>query len=129
VNTGTFSLSFSRGMRLMLTAMFAGPRHSRVYLAADSMTVRMGWHGWAFSAVIPRSSIAEVQPYSARVLSWGAHGWRGQWLVNGSSRGLVRLRLSPSAPGRCLVLRIRIRELIVSLEDPTGFISAVRADT
>lgn len=121
-----FPLSFNRFMRLLMTPMFAGPRHCRVLFTADALTVTMGWLGWAFSAVIPRSSISEGEPYHGPVFGWGAHGWRGRWLVNGSSRGLVTLRIDPAARGRCVFIPLRVSELTLSLEDPSSFIDVVR---
>ena len=51
---------------------------------------------------------------------WGAHGWRGEWLVNGSSSGIVRIELEP--PGRAKVcgVPVELRVLRVSVEDPAG---------
>jgi hypothetical protein len=122
----SFALSFNRFMRLLMTPMFAGPRHCRAQFATDTLTVTMGRLGWAFSAVIPRSSISEGQPYDGPVFGWGAHGWRGRWLVNGSSRGLVTLRIDPAARGRCVFIPLRVSELTLSLEDPSSFIDVVR---
>ena len=86
----------------------------------------MGVGGWVFKAEVPRDSIAEVAAAPGPVMAWGAHGWRGRWLVNGSSRGLVRVRIDPRSPGRCLGFPLRIRELILSLDDPVGFIDALQ---
>jgi hypothetical protein len=58
--------------------------------------------------------------------SWGAHGWRGRWLVNGSSKGIVQLDLEPRQRAWLLgIWPISLRELYVSLTDPDGFLSDV----
>ena len=86
----------------------------------------MGVGGWEFSADIDRTAIVEVTQASGRVWAWGAHGWRVRWLVNGSSRGLVRLTLDPRQRGRCLGFPLNLGELTVSLDDPVGFIDLLQ---
>ena len=51
-------------------------------------------------AEIPRDHIASFSPGRGMVLGWGVHGWRGRWLVNGSSKGLVRLEIDPAVRAR-----------------------------
>ncbi|WP_051247378.1 hypothetical protein [Nocardioides halotolerans] len=70
-------------------------RNATVELTADTLTVRLGltWH-----AEIPRASITSAAPDPTRRISIGAHGWRGDWLVNTSTRGLVVLTIDPPAP-------------------------------
>jgi hypothetical protein len=120
-------LSFSRPMRVLMTAILAGPRQCRVSLESDRLRVTMGPGGWAFAANMPRSSIVGVERRSGRVWAWGAHGWRGRWLVNGSSRGLVRITIDPAARARCLLFPIKLRELTLSLEDPDALLAALPA--
>jgi len=59
------------------------------------------------------------------VWAWGAHGWRGRWLVNGSANGLVQVTIDPPQHGRCLVFAIRVRQLTLSLDDPDGFVAVL----
>ena len=119
------SLSFNPFMRVLMTPMLAGPRHCRVRLDADALVVRMGVGGWAFAARVPRASIVMSGRTSRRVWGWGAHGWWGRWLVNGSSRGLVRLTIEPAGRGRCLGFPVKLRELTMSLDDPDALVSAL----
>ncbi len=86
----------------------------------------MGVGGWTFSADVPRSSITAIDQVSGPVWAWGAHGWKGRWLVNGSSDGLVRLTLQPPVRGRTLGIPLRVRELTLSLADPDGFVRTLR---
>ncbi|MEP7047887.1 MAG: hypothetical protein ABI949_14455 [Ilumatobacteraceae bacterium] len=120
-----FAFSYNRFIQLLTVPLLAGPRHSSVSLSDDEMIVRMGLGGWTFSADIPLAAITRASPTTGRVLSWGAHGWRGRWLVNGSSVGMVKLDIDPRAHGRCVGFPLRIRELTMSLEDPDGFIRAI----
>jgi hypothetical protein len=81
--------------------------------------------GWAFSLETPLESVLRAQHDDRRVWSWGVHGWRGKWLVNGSSSGLVRIDLEPGAHARTGPVPITVRELTVSVEDPEGLIAAL----
>lgn len=121
----TFALSFNAFMRIVMTPILCGSRRCHVVLTADQLKVTMGMGAWAFSANIPRSSIAGAQRVSGPVWAWGAHGWRGRWLVNGSSRGLVRVSVDPPGRGRCLIVPIKVKELTLSLEQPDGFVAAL----
>jgi len=120
-DTRVFSLSFNRLMRVLMTPMLAGPRRCRVTIRSAQLEVTMGAGGWSFAAGVPRTSIAGVARVSGPVWSWGAHGWRGRWLINGSGRGLVRLTIHPTGRGRCLGVPVKLRELTLSLDDPDGF--------
>lgn len=97
--------------------------NSFVDVADDAVTVRLGW---AFRARIPRSSIVGVADDHDRVWGWGAHGWRGRWLVNGSSSNIVRIDIDPPAPARTAGFPVKLRTLRVSLEEPGRFVSALQ---
>jgi hypothetical protein len=123
----SFSLSFCRPMRVLMVPLLAGPRRSTVLVGPDLVWVSMGVGGWAFAGSVRRSSIVDATRIDGPVWGWGAHGWRGRWLVNGSSRGLVRLTIVPAGRARCLAFPIRLRQLTLSLDDPAGFVAAVQA--
>jgi hypothetical protein len=118
-------LSFNWLMTLLMTPLLAGPRRCKVVLSAKRLKVKMGLGAWAFSASVPRGSVTQATRVAGPVLGWGAHGWRGRWLINGSSRGLVRIAIDPPGRGRCLMIPVRLRQLTLSLERPDEFIAAV----
>lgn len=93
-----------------------------VDVGADEVRVQMSW---GFRATVSRSAIRSARPYTERVWAWGVHGWRGRWLVNGSSSGLVSLEIDPPARGWVIFWPVRLRELIVSVEHPEALTSAV----
>jgi hypothetical protein len=124
-----FSFSWNPFVKMTMTPLLAGPRHSTIVVGEDVVTVKMGAGGWAFEAEVPRTSITAATRFDGPVWAWGAHGWRHRWLVNGSSKGLVRLTITPKARGRCLVIPLRVGELILSLAEPETFISAVSPPT
>jgi hypothetical protein len=118
-------LSFNRFNRVVMAVFLTGPRRCRVELTADRLNVTMGPAGWAFAASLPRASIVGAERVTGPVWAWGAHGWRGRWLVNGSSRGLVQLTIEPVGRGRCLFVPVKLRELTLSLDQPDAFLAAL----
>lgn len=115
-----FLIRQSKGMRFFVTLYAA--RDGDVVVDDDTVVVH---YGAMFKATIPRSTITAAEPWSGRVGGWGAHGWRGRWLVNGSSKGIVRLTIEPMQQASCIGIRVKLRELRVSLDDPTGFLAAL----
>ena len=117
-----FPIRFSSANRLM-AVLGITPAGSYVDVSQTELVLHLGW---AFRARIPRSSVRSVEPDSARVTGWGAHGWRGEWLVNGSSKGIVRITIDPLAKATCSGVPVKLRTLRVSLVDPDGFVDTVR---
>jgi hypothetical protein len=102
------------------------PRCSYIDVTPDLVGVRMGW---AFGADVPRTSIRSARRVRDAI-SIGVHGRRGRWLVNGAAGPLVAVTIDPPAPARVLGFPVRLRELIVSVDDPDaliGELSPVRA--
>lgn len=115
-----FPISFSGVGRSM---WLLGIRRAQCFveLTSDRLRVHLAW---GFRLDAPLSSVRQAEHDHRRVWAWGAHGWRGRWLVNGSSRGIVRVHLDPDAQARCLV-PVRVRDLRVSVDDPDGLIAAL----
>jgi hypothetical protein len=117
-----FEISYNKFNRIMMGLMGMGPKRASVVLDDEHLSVRMSW---GFSATIPRDAIAGAERNTERVLGWGVHGWRGQWLVNGSSQGIVALRIDPMQRARVIGFRVKLRVLHISLTDPDGFLAAL----
>ena len=79
--------------------------------------------GWAFRVSFDRRNIAAAALDTERVWGWGAHGWRGVWLVNGSSTGLVRIDLTEPARGRVTGIPVKVRAVRVSVDDPAALVA------
>jgi hypothetical protein len=96
---------------------------SHIVIDDDQVAVRMSW---AFSTSFPRTSVrsAAVEP---RRVWWaiGVHGWRGRWLVNGSTDGIVWIGVEPQARARVLGIPVRLRTLGVSVDAPEAFAALV----
>jgi hypothetical protein len=92
-----------------------------VEVSATTVWVHMSW---AFDSTIKRSSIVSVERDRDRVLGWGVHGWRGVWLVNGSSSQIVRIEIFPPEYARLMQLfRVKLRVLRVAVEQPGELIA------
>ena len=110
----------------LLVALGLGPRHAGVELTARVLRVRMGW---AFRADIPRPVVRG--PERDRDWPWaiGVHtNLSGSWLVNGSATGIVSMDIDPPARARVAGFRVKVRRLGISLEDPDGFLAALRTE-
>jgi len=97
-----------------------GPKQSEVRVAGGSLYVRFGW---GFRVEIPLTSIKAAKPNTGRVSAWGAHGFRGRWLVNGSSKGIVELTIDPPARAYVIGVPTTLRTLDISVTDPQALIS------
>lgn len=119
-----FPISFTPANRVLLTGLLVPPSNAYVEIDDETITVRMGW---AFSARIPRRLITAARPGRPPAIRFtaGAHGWRGRWLVNGAADGIVTMELSEPVRAFVSGFPIRLKELSVSLEDPTAFLGAV----
>ena len=85
-----------------------------------------------FRAELPRASIRSPRRV-ANQISIGVHGGRGRWLVNGASGPLVAISLDPPTRARVYGIPVhagipygipvRLRELLVSVDDPDAVIA------
>ncbi len=110
-----FPIRFDRVYGLVSTALLLFPSDSFVEVAGDSVHVRMGW---GFRSSFPLSAVRGVTPLARRPLSRGVHGFAGRWLVNGSGDGILTIELEPAQRAHVLGFPVRLRELLVSLEEP-----------
>ncbi len=124
-----FALDYSdmgRVSRWTDTRHGGGPGRAGVVL--DSTMLRVLVPG--FRLDVPRASIrsAARSPRSVRG-TYGVHGSRGRWLVNGSYSGLVELVIEPPCytprQPTTLFLKAKVTSLTISLVDPDAFIAAV----
>ncbi|MFJ8043872.1 hypothetical protein ACIRBX_25560 [Kitasatospora sp. NPDC096147] len=120
--TSTFAIRHDRWYAPIARITALPPRRSTVTLDASVVRVRMGW---AFRAEIPIASITDAAPDRRPVSGWGVHGFSGRWLVNGSSQGIIALRIDPPVCCRMTGLPLRLRELRVSLDRPEEFLDAL----
>lgn len=119
-----FPIRFDPWYRVLSSALFLRPSDSYVEVTEDAVVVRMGW---AFSARVPRSAVAEARRSEQAPLSRGVHGFAGRWLVNGAGDRLLLLELQPPQRARVLGLPVSLRQLLVSVDDPDDLASRVRA--
>jgi hypothetical protein len=113
---------YSRGYGLILGLMGL-PRHS-AYVELDDALVRVRL-GWAFHASFNRNRVESAEHTPDVLMTAGAHGWRGRWLVNGATGPIVTIRLRGPASAFVLGFPIRLREIAVSVADPDALIAAL----
>jgi hypothetical protein len=119
-----FPIRFERGYRLLSTALLLSPSQSYVEIDGSDVVVRMAW---AFRARFPRAAIQSVAPAPDVWLTRGVHGFGGRWLVNGAGTGILRLDLAPPQRGYVIGVPVRLKELLVSAEDPHRLSAALTA--
>lgn len=117
-----FPIRFDPAYRVLSSALLLASSDSFVEIEGDQVRVRMAW---AFRAHFPRSAVVSAIEYQKRPLSRGVHGFAGRWLVNGSGQGIVNIALEPRQRGYVMGFPVRLRNLLVSVEDPTGLASAL----
>ena len=120
-----FPIRFTGANRAMALLGIA-PDRCRVEVDEGELRVRMAW---AFRLDVPRAKVRAAARDERRVWGSGVHGWRGKWLVNGSSSGLARIELDPPGHARVIGFPVRIRVLVVSVEDPPALLEALRVPT
>ena len=118
-----FAIRFDPWYRALSRGALLPPSDAFVEVDGGEVRVRMAW---AFRAAFPRSAVASVAPRGPIRLSRGVHGWAGRWLVNGSGDGVLEVTLAPEQRARVLGVPVRLRTLLVSVEDPAGLAAALR---
>lgn len=66
-----------------------------------------------------------VSAYDRKPISRGVHGWAGRWLVTGSGDGIVNIILEPTQRAYVMGFPVRLRNLLISVEDPIGVTAAL----
>ena len=131
-----FPINFDRPSRKPMTVLGAGPKLSRVKVSSSTVDIHMGW---AFQATIPREAVASARPLTRGLSELsgplglsvlrGVNYWRGTALVNGAGTGLVEITLDRPEWVRLGPFPVRMRRLIVSVEDQSGLVAAINPST
>ena len=118
-----FPIQFDAPYARLSRALFIPPSDSYVEIADNEVSVRMGW---AFRAKFDRSRVTRASLSGKRIpLTRGVHGWAGRWLVNGAGDGIVAIDLDPTQRARVMGFPVRLRQLLVSVEDPSALAGAL----
>jgi len=117
-----YTISYDGFGRAAMAPLGLGPGRTRLQLDDHELRVHLGW---GFSGVVPRANITGVTHRPDGTPSRGAHGWRGRWLVNGSSKGLVTIAIDPPVKARVMGVPITLRELTVSVDAPDDLVTAL----
>lgn len=117
-----FPITFEAWYRILSTILGLPPSSAYVEVTAEQVEVRMGW---AFRSRFPRSAVSSASARDIRPLSRGVHGFGGRWLVNGAGRAILSVELSPPQRAYVMGIPVRLRELLVSVSDPSVVAAAV----
>jgi len=118
-----FPISFDSWYRVLSSMVGLRPAQSYVAVGPEGVEVRMGW---AFRSRFPRSAVTSAAALDVQPLSRGVHGFGGRWLVNGSSHTILSIQLSPAQRAYVMGIPIRLRELLVSVSEPSTLAAALR---
>ena len=116
-----FPIRFT-GANKAMVLLAVDPEHCRVEVDEGELRARVAW---LFRLDVPRVYVHAVTRVEGPAFGWGAHGWRGKWLVNGSSSGLVQIELRPPGRARVTGFPVEVRVLVVSVEDPDALLRAL----
>jgi hypothetical protein len=111
--TTRIPIRYSKIWSWLLTILLLPPRFSYIEIDGDKVRIRMGY---AFRARFSRGDISVVGT-NRPVVSIGAHGWRGRWLVNGAHRPIGKIGFALPIKARVLGVAVEVRELLVSVDD------------
>jgi hypothetical protein len=119
-----FPIRFDPWYRILSSALFLRPQSSYIEIDGDEVQVQMGW---AFRARFPRASVAKTSRLDSSPLSRGVHGYGGRWLVNGAGDRVLVVELEPPSRARFLGLPVRLRQLMVSVDDVEAVAARLRS--
>jgi hypothetical protein len=118
-----FPIRFERWYGVLSSALLLRPSDSYVEVRDAEVECRMGW---AFHARFSRSAVSRAQRLEQKPLSRGVHGFAGRWLVNGSGDRILAIDFEPTQRARVLGLPVRLRQLLVSVENPEALANRLR---
>ena len=121
-NRRRFPIRFDKAYGALSTVLFLPPSASYVELEGDRVEVRMGW---AFRCRFSRTAVASMATLERKPLSRGVHGFAGRWLVNGSGEDILTIDLEPAQRAYVMGFPVRLRQLMVSLTDPSALSHAL----
>ena len=121
--TKRFQIYFDPWYRVLSFLVGLPPSGSYIELSEDQVKVRMSW---AFRSRFPRSAVSEVSVVSKKPLSRGVHGFCGRWLVNGSGKGILSIKLNPVQRAYVMGFPVRLKELLISVENPSEVVEILR---
>ncbi|HEY5957364.1 MAG TPA: hypothetical protein VIV60_12450 [Polyangiaceae bacterium] len=119
-----YPIRFDTLYRILSVSLLIAPEASYVEIDGPKVTVRMSW---AFRSRFDRGTLLSVERAKDVLLTRGVHGFAGRWLVNGSGQGIVALKFEPVQRAYVLGFPVQLKQLLVSVEDVDGVISALRS--
>jgi hypothetical protein len=106
-------IRYGRAWRWLLLILLLPRRVSYIRIDGNVVKLRMGW---AFRTTFARQDVTDVANRRP-VVSIGAHGWKGRWIVNGAHRPIAMIRLAQPVRGRVIGFPVIVREIWVSVDN------------
>jgi hypothetical protein len=121
-----FSILFDPWYGIVSSALFLPPASAYVEINDGEVRVQMGW---AFRSHFSKKAVTLAAQTDDHPMSRGVHGLAGRWLVNGSGRGIVTINLTPAQRGYVMGFPVRLRQLMVSVAEPSALAAALIRST
>ncbi|HEY0479174.1 MAG TPA: hypothetical protein VGD37_16765 [Kofleriaceae bacterium] len=121
-DTIRFPIRFERWYGWLSSALLLRPSGAYVEIRNGDVECRMGW---AFRTRFPRSTVVHTAPFDTKTLSRGVHGFAGRWLVNGSGDRILAVDLEPPQRATVFGIPVRLRQLLVSVDDPDALAASL----
>jgi hypothetical protein len=121
-----FPIRFDQWFSALSSALGLPRSSSYVEVDGDQVTVRMGW---AFRSRFPRAAVDSTAESDLNPISRGVHGFFGRWLVNGSGQGILTINLTPHQRGYVAGFPVRLRQLLVSMEEPQKLAATLKSSS
>jgi hypothetical protein len=106
-------IKYGSPWKWILPILLLPDRYAYIQIDGGLVQIRLGW---GFRLTFSRSDIMEIVDHRP-VVSIGAHGWKGRWLVNGAHSPIAVIRLTHPSPGHVAGFPVRVREILVSVDD------------
>ena len=121
-------MRYDRWFRPLATVIGLGPKWTTIRADDDTLHVRCGW---AFRLDVPLKDIKSARLIAERPIAWGVHTTGEYWYVNGSRDGIVELKFAHPVTSKSVQFQAgtwaEVHRLYISLEDPDGFIAALKS--
>lgn len=118
-------IRFDPWYRILSSALLLPPSSAFVEVDDESVRVEMGW---AFRARFPTAAVRSVARYGHTTWSRGVHWFaRESWIVNGAGDRIAVIDLEPPQRAHVLGVPVRLRRLLVSVDDPEALASLLRS--
>ncbi len=132
-----FAMRYDRWYRPLATLLAVGPMWTKIQVLEGILHIK---HGWMFRMDVSLTDIKAARLVTERPWAWGVHRAKDGWLVNGSRRGIVKVKFThPSEPKKAPLGSMNWlgadwsgaapRAVYISVTEPDAFIAALTSQS